>query len=72
MAAPSKSQIKVLQSIGRTLRVADNGKTTRLFDLVDHLDWGTRKNYTLLHGMERLKIYKREGFIVKRHKVEIK
>jgi superfamily II DNA or RNA helicase len=70
--SPSKSQIKILQAIGRTLRVADNGKTARVYDCIDHLDNGSRRNYALLHGEERLRIYKREGFNVIRHKVYMK
>lgn len=61
-ASPSKSQIKVLQSIGRGLRKSDDGSVTKLFDLVDDLHWSTRKNFTLLHGFERVKIYKNENF----------
>jgi superfamily II DNA or RNA helicase len=70
-ASPSKSQIKVLQSIGRGLRVADNGRETKLFDVADDLHWKNRKNYTLLHSAERLKIYKKEQFKHKIIKVDI-
>lgn len=70
-ASPSKSQIKVLQSIGRGLRKADNGQKTRLYDLVDHIDSPSHENYALRHGRERYKIYKKEEFDVTRHKVEI-
>ena len=59
-ASPSKSQIKVLQSIGRGLRKSD--RETKLFDVADDLHWKTRKNYTLLHSAERVKIYKKEQF----------
>ena len=61
-ASPSKSQIRVLQSIGRGLRKSDNGKSTKLFDIADDLHWKKRQNYTLTHSAERLKIYKREQF----------
>jgi superfamily II DNA or RNA helicase len=61
-ASPSKSQIKVLQSIGRGLRKSDDGSTTKLFDLADDLHWKERKNFTLLHCFERVKIYKKEQF----------
>ena len=63
-ASPSKSQIRVLQSIGRGLRKSDNGETTKLFDIADDLHIGTKSNYTLLHSAERLKIYKKEEFPV--------
>jgi len=70
--SPSKSQIKVLQSIGRGLRISDNGKPTKLFDIIDHLDWKSRKNYSLQHGELRYKIYQKEQFKVKRNKVYLK
>ena len=61
-ASPSKSQIKVQQSIGRGLRNSDNGATTVLYDIADDLHWKSKKNYTLLHSAERIKIYARESF----------
>jgi len=70
-ASPSKSQIKVLQSIGRGLRVSDDGRTTSLFDIADDLHWGNRNNFTLLHSAERIKIYQAEQFKTKAVKVDI-
>jgi superfamily II DNA or RNA helicase len=61
-ASPSKSQIKVLQSIGRTLRKSDDGKDATLFDIADDLHWKSKKNYTLNHAGERIKIYAKEKF----------
>ena len=61
-ASPSKSQIKVLQSIGRGLRKSDDGRSTTLYDITDDLHWKKRNNYTLSHGAERVKIYKKEQF----------
>jgi len=70
-ASPSKSQIRVLQSIGRGLRKSDNNTTTKLFDIADDLHWKSRKNFTLLHSFERIKIYNKEQFDYKIHKVEL-
>lgn len=70
-ASPSKSQIKVLQSIGRGLRKSDDGSTTTLYDIADDLHWKTRRNYTLLHSAERVKIYEKEEFKYKIIKVDI-
>ena len=64
-ASPSKSQIRVLQSIGRGLRLSDDGRTTKLYDIADDLRSG-KPNFTLLHSAERVKIYNREQF---KHKV---
>jgi len=70
-ASPSKSQVKVLQSIGRGLRKADNGQDTKLYDLCDDLQWQSKKNFTLNHSGERIKIYNREKFDYELHKVHI-
>jgi superfamily II DNA or RNA helicase len=70
-ASPSKSQIKVLQSIGRGLRKSDNGQTTTLYDVADDLHWKSRKNYALVHAEERLRIYKNEKFKCKVYKVSV-
>jgi len=61
-ASPSKSQIRVLQSIGRGLRKSDDGSTTKLYDIADDLHWKSKKNFTLLHSGERIKIYAKEKF----------
>lgn len=70
-ASPSKSQIKVLQSIGRGLRQSDDGSTTQLFDIADDLHYKTKKNFTLLHSAERVKIYAQEQFNYKIVQVDI-
>jgi len=70
-ASPSKSQIKVLQSIGRGLRQSDDGRETKLFDIADDLHWKSRENYTLLHSGERVRIYEKEEFKFKVIKVDI-
>jgi superfamily II DNA or RNA helicase len=61
-ASPSKSQIRVLQSIGRGLRKSPDGRNTKVFDIADDLHWKSRKNYTLNHAAERIKIYSKEKF----------
>lgn len=71
-ASPSKSQIRVLQSIGRGLRKSDDGRVTQLYDITDDLSNGTtQQNFALLHSYERLKMYKTENFIYKTYKVEM-
>ncbi len=70
-ASPSKSQIKVLQSIGRGLRKSDNGQNTTLLDIADDLHWGKRNNFTLMHSAERVKIYEKEQFKYEIVKVDI-
>ena len=70
-ASPSKSQVRVLQSIGRGLRQADNNQDTHLIDLADNFQVGTKGNFTLKHSAARMKIYDREKFDYKIHEVQI-
>ena len=70
-ASPSKSQIRVLQSIGRGLRKSDNNTVTTLYDIADDLHWKKNMNYTLNHSAERIKIYNREQFKYTIHKIDI-
>lgn len=70
-ASPSKSQIKILQSIGRGLRKSEDGRATKLYDLADDLHWKSRKNYTLNHAAERIKIYTKEKFKYKIYEIDI-
>ena len=61
-ASPSKSRIRNLQSIGRVLRKSDNKIKATLYDISDDISYKTRKNYTLNHLIERIKIYNEENF----------
>ena len=70
-ASPSKSQIKVLQSIGRGLRKADDGRDTTLYDISDDLHWKAKKNFTLVHAGIRIQIYNKEQFNYKIHEVRL-
>ncbi len=70
-ASPSKSQIRVLQSIGRGLRKSDNNEPTKLYDIIDNISWKSRKNFAYVHAEERLKIYNKEKFNHKTYKVDI-
>lgn len=64
-ASPYKSRIKVLQSLGRGLRIAEGKDKLKLYDIVDVLKHRNRKNYTYKHFLERMKIYKEQLFPVK-------
>ena len=61
-ASPSKSRIRNLQSIGRVLRKGKNKTKAKLYDIADDLTKGSKKNYTLNHFIERVKIYVQEQF----------
>jgi superfamily II DNA or RNA helicase len=61
-ASPSKSRIRNLQSIGRVLRKGDKKTKATLYDIADDISFKSRKNYTLNHLIERIKIYNEENF----------
>ena len=61
-SSPSKSRIRVLQSIGRGLRQGTDKSTATLYDIADDLTWKTKQNFTLRHFMERINIYNEEEF----------
>jgi len=61
-ASPSKSRIRNLQSIGRVLRKGKDKVSAKLYDIADDFTIGSRKNYTLNHFIERVKIYVSEQF----------
>lgn len=70
-ASPSKSRIRNLQSIGRGLRKGNDKTSCKLFDIGDDLTWKSRKNYTLSHMVERIKIYNEEGFKYKLVRIQL-
>ena len=61
-ASPSKSRVRNLQSIGRILRKATNKVKATLYDISDDCTHNSKKNYTLNHFIERIKIYNEENF----------
>ena len=61
-SSPSKSRIRVLQSIGRGLRQGTEKSTATLYDIADDFTWKSRQNFTLRHFMERINIYNEEEF----------
>ena len=61
-ASPSKSRVRNLQSIGRVLRKGENKNKAILYDIADDITYKSKKNYTLNHLIERIKIYSEEKF----------
>jgi superfamily II DNA or RNA helicase len=56
-ASPVKSNIRVLQSVGRALRIhTDKTNGAKIFDIVDQV------KYLNDHGRKRIKYYVKEGF----------
>lgn len=70
-SSPSKSRIRTLQSIGRVLRRSETKTDSILYDIADNLTWKSRKNYTLQHFIERVKIYTKENFPYKLYTIRI-
>jgi superfamily II DNA or RNA helicase len=71
-ASPSKSKIRILQSIGRGLRKAESKDIATLYDISDDLIWKSKKNFTIQHFAERVKNYNEEKFDYKIYKVNLK
>lgn len=71
-ASPSKSRIRNLQSIGRGLRLGDRKERACLYDIADDLSWKQRRNHTLNHFVERIKIYNEEKFEYKTYTIPLK
>ena len=74
IAAPTKSKTRILQSIGRILRKAENKKRALVFDIADDLSYGkenAKMNYALKHFMERYNHYLNEGFPVIMNTIEL-
>ena len=61
-SSPSKSRIRNLQSIGRVLRKGKDKVKATLYDIADDCTHNSRRNYTLNHFIERIKIYNEENF----------
>ena len=61
-ASPSKSRVRVLQSIGRGLRQSKDKTKVKLFDVSDNISYKSRPNFTYRHFTQRLNIYKEEQF----------
>jgi len=69
---PGKSKIRVLQSIGRGLRMSESKNSATLYDIVDDLSYKAHKNFAVKHFVERYKYYMQEKFPTKIYKVDLK
>ena len=70
-ASPSKSVVRVLQSIGRGLRKSETKDNVVVYDIGDDLHFKSYRNHTLRHMDERLTIYNNEKFTYKTVKVKL-
>lgn len=62
LASPSKSRIRVLQSVGRILRGDKDKLCAHVYDIVDDLRIQRHTNFTFKHAQERLQYYNQERF----------
>lgn len=78
-AHPSKSEVRTLQSLGRTLRKHKDKESATLIDIMDDTTAKQRgnktklesANYSYKHGAERLKMYAEESLQVNRHVIQM-
>lgn len=70
-ASSWKSRVMNLQSIGRGLRKADDKTICNFYDITDDLSWKKKRNFTILHGEQRIKLYNEQGFEYSIHKVQL-
>ena len=70
-ASPYKSKIKVLQSIGRGLRLSKGKKHCDIYDLVDDLSYKAIPNHTLNHYIQRLRYYNEEEFQYQQYRIKL-
>ena len=71
-SSPSKSKIRVLQSIGRGLRQGNNKDSVLIFDIADDISYNGRENFTLQHFQERINIYNEEQFNYEISRIKLK
>jgi superfamily II DNA or RNA helicase len=71
LASGSKSEIRILQSIGRTLRKGNGADDATLYDITDDLSHGSYSNYTLEHFKKRIEIYSSEQFPFKIYNIKL-
>lgn len=70
--APSKSRVRVLQSVGRGLRKNEVKLDATLYDIADDLSWKSFKNYTIGHFADRIQMYNQEKFDYKIYTIKLK
>ena len=70
-SSPTKSPIRVLQSIGRGLRLGGNKDTAKVYDISDDFTYKEKKNFTIQHFLERINIYNEQQFDYDIHTVDL-
>ena len=71
-ASPTKSKIRILQSLGRGLRLGDSKSKATLYDIADDFSYKEKRNFTLGHFMERINTYSEQEFDYELDHVDIR
>tara|TARA_Y100001973_G_scaffold105824_1_gene180503 strand:- start:1513 stop:2982 length:1470 start_codon:yes stop_codon:yes gene_type:complete len=72
LSSPTKSKVRVLQSIGRGLRKSSSKTKVNIIDIADDLRGNRKtKNYSIKHFNSRYDMYINEGFDVNLHTYNI-
>jgi len=71
LAASTKSEIRVLQTIGRGLRTHHTKEKAIIWDLADDLRWNGNKNHTIKHAAERFDYYQEQNYEIQRMAVKV-
>jgi superfamily II DNA or RNA helicase len=70
-SSPSKSRIRVLQSLGRGLRKTDTKSHVLIFDIADDISYNSKSNFTLNHFSEIIALYNEQQFDYQISKVKL-
>ena len=69
-ASPTKSKIRVLQSVGRILRKHDSKNVATVYDIADKI-YENKRNYVYSHFEERYRYYIEEDFNLKYYEIDL-
>ncbi len=58
----TKSSIRILQAIGRAIRLHDSKEKATIYDIVDNLTIKKHQNFAVKHFLERVKVYNEQQF----------
>ena len=72
LATNYKSMIRILQTLGRGLRLDGKENKVTALDIIDDFGFGKRMNYIVQHFIKRVKIYALEQFSYKIKNINIK
>jgi superfamily II DNA or RNA helicase len=72
LISSSKSIVRILQSLGRLMRLHESKDIARIFDIVDDMTFDGKENYMMLHAQERIKMYSKEQFKIKFDKYDMR